>query len=195
MTQEEVERIKKMDVTSAEAKMALHCAALITGLKESNLLIVPNSQWDAVQGLVKDTKIDCFELFRGCQQAVLLLYRYLPLCHYLQSREVQKLLCQAGYPMLAMQGLLEWLAMRFAEYKRSHAGFPHEIGLFLGYPPEDVYGFIKNNGKNFLCTGYWKVYQDQEQKARLFQMFDRAREFLLGLLAQGIGMKDILDAA
>jgi len=27
-------------------------------------------------------------------------------------------------------------------------GFPHEIGVFLGYPLEDVMGFISNKGHN-----------------------------------------------
>ncbi|MCR5153646.1 MAG: DUF3793 family protein, partial [Lachnospiraceae bacterium] len=27
--------------------------------------------------------------------------------------------------------------------------FPHEIGIFLGYPLEDVKGFIENKGKNY----------------------------------------------
>ena len=49
--------------------------------------------------------------------------------------------------------------------ERFKYGFPHEIGLFLGYPPEDVKGFIKNKGKNYIFCGYWKVYCD-EKKAR-----------------------------
>ena len=32
--------------------------------------------------------------------------------------------------------------------------FPHEIGLLLGYPVEDVLGFIRHQGKNYLYTGY-----------------------------------------
>ena len=32
--------------------------------------------------------------------------------------------------------------------------FPHEIGLLLGYPVEDVLGFIRYQGKNYLYTGY-----------------------------------------
>ncbi len=38
--------------------------------------------------------------------------------------------------------------------------FPHEIGVFLGYPLADVIGFIQNRGKNFTACGYWKVYTD-----------------------------------
>ena len=36
--------------------------------------------------------------------------------------------------------------------------FPHEIGFFLGYPYDDVVGFIENKGENSLCSGCWKVY-------------------------------------
>ena len=32
---------------------------------------------------------------------------------------------------------------------RGSAEFPHEIGLFLSYPPEDVRGFIENRAQNF----------------------------------------------
>lgn len=35
---------------------------------------------------------------------------------------------------------------------------PHEIGFFLGYPYDDVVGFIENKGENSLCSGCWKVY-------------------------------------
>lgn len=36
--------------------------------------------------------------------------------------------------------------------------FPHEIGLFLSYPPEDVRGFIEHKGHESKCEGCWKVY-------------------------------------
>lgn len=43
------------------------------------------------------------------------------------------------------------------------ADFPHEIGVFLGYPLGDVVGFIENRGKNFTCCGCWKSYGDRMQ--------------------------------
>jgi len=30
--------------------------------------------------------------------------------------------------------------------------FPHEVGFFLGYPPEDVVGFMKHNAKECKCV-------------------------------------------
>lgn len=51
--------------------------------------------------------------------------------------------------------------------------FPHEIGFFLGYPYEDVIGFIKNRGQNYLEVGPWKVYANQNQARRTFARYRR----------------------
>ena len=47
-------------------------------------------------------------------------------------------------------------------------GFPHEIGIFLGYPLGDVIGFIENAGRNFKCSGCWKVYCNECEAVKLF---------------------------
>jgi len=73
--------------------------------------------------------------------------------------------------------------------------FPHEMGVLLGYPPEDVEGFIIYEGKNSLCEGYWKVYAEPQKKLRLFAQYDKAREWLLDLLYCGVGMEDIVGVA
>ena len=49
--------------------------------------------------------------------------------------------------------------------------FPHEIGLFLGYPSEDVEGFICNGAKNAKCVGTWKVYGDENAAKRKFEQY------------------------
>ena len=46
--------------------------------------------------------------------------------------------------------------------------FPHEVGLFLGYPLDDVTGFIEQKGKNYKCCGIWKVYGDPQQTQDIF---------------------------
>lgn len=70
--------------------------------------------------------------------------------------------------------------------------FPHEMGLLLGYPPEDVEGFILQNGRNALCSGYWKVYEDAESKRRTFHIFECAEERLIQFLSNGLHMRDIM---
>lgn len=46
--------------------------------------------------------------------------------------------------------------------------FPHEIGIFLGYPLHDVVGFIEHKGENFCLCGYWKVYKNQSLAEKTF---------------------------
>jgi hypothetical protein len=70
--------------------------------------------------------------------------------------------------------------------------FPHEMGLLLGYPVEDVIGFVDNKGKDSLYTGYWKVYGNKDKKLRLFDSFESAKERLIKLLSCGVSMIDII---
>ena len=54
--------------------------------------------------------------------------------------------------------------------------FPHEIGLFLGYPVEDVVGFMEHKGQNFKLCGPWKVYGDVEAAKRCFARIQRVSQ-------------------
>lgn len=81
----------------------------------------------------------------------------------------------------------------YQEYLQKKRPFPHEIGFLLGYPPEDVEGFIRNNGQKFLCVGEWKVYENSKAKQKLFQKYDYTRENLIQLLSCGIRMDQIVS--
>ena len=63
------------------------------------------------------------------------------------------------------------LAGQEARRLREGEEFPHEIGLFLGYPPEDVAGFMTHRGKNCKCVGCWKVYGDEYAARRRFAAY------------------------
>ena len=59
---------------------------------------------------------------------------------------------------------------------REDGQFPHEVGLFLSYPPEDVQGFIDHRACDFKCAGLWKVYGDERRALRLFSRFKHCTE-------------------
>ncbi len=70
-----------------------------------------------------------------------------------------------GYRRLHdLEAALCQLSRRFQD----PACFPHELGLFLGYPLEDVQGFIQNDGKNYLFKGFRKVYAKEEASRERF---------------------------
>lgn len=70
--------------------------------------------------------------------------------------------------------MLKRLSQNLKKGKKSE--FPHEIGIFLGYPIEDVKGFIKWQGRKYLFAGYWKVYAHLVETKELFQAYDKAKE-------------------
>ena len=63
--------------------------------------------------------------------------------------------------------------------------FPHEIGLFLGYPLEDVRGFMENCGRNYRLCGCWKVYGDPEAALRCFARYRKCARLYLQRYTEG----------
>ena len=59
---------------------------------------------------------------------------------------------------------------------REKTEFPHEVGLFLGYPPEDVRGFMKSSRDGVKCVGCWKVYGDEIRAREVFWRYRRCKE-------------------
>lgn len=193
MSQEVFELVQGMDLKSIETQIALQCAPLISGLKVSNLLIISAEDEALVRVILRRSGISFFRLLRTGEKVTFLLFRKNPLEAYLKQQEVEAMLAEAGYAELSLGNILSTFQKRYAYYMSAGGRFPHEMGLLLGYPAEDVKGFVENEGKNFLYSGYWKIYADVEEKRRLFQKFENAKETVIQLLSYGVGIQDILD--
>lgn len=74
-------------------------------------------------------------------------------------------------------------------------GFPHEIGLFLGYPLADVLGYIQNRGRNSKCTGFWQVYGDEADAARKFSLYRRCSAVYRRLYMSGRSLDELTVSA
>ena len=95
---------------------------------------------------------------------------------------------QFGYTEdMTMDEMLVYAAKRFREYKAGKADFPHEMGIFLGYPLGDVKGFIEHHGRNCLCSGYWKVYENEEKARETFRLYARVKQIAMDMVRQGMG--------
>lgn len=113
--------------------------------------------------------------------ALLYLYREQSLADTLAQRDVQAFLAENGYHAFTPDDALTVLRTRLTDSD----SFPHEIGVFLGYPLADVIGFIKNAGQNCLCTGCWKAYTNECEAMRTFARFRKCRDVYTRLFAQG----------
>jgi len=79
-----------------------------------------------------------------------------------------------GYNCSNMDDMIDHLRMRMVS-----EDFPHEVGLFLGYPLCDVLGFINNCGRDCRFCGCWKVYENEHQTKEQFIKFKECRQELL----------------
>lgn len=193
MSQEIYEIVKGMDLENIETQLALQCAPLITGLKVSNLLIIPKGNEEVVKRILNRTGISFYRLIQTRTKTTFLLFRRNELEEFLSDENVRNVLMKAGYKSLQIGKILRTFSLRYEAYMQGDKSFPHEMGLLLGYPVEDVVGFVENNGKNFLYSGYWKVYENQKAKVKLFDKFKVAEETLIHLLSNGLSMSDIID--
>ena len=126
----------------------------------------------------------CYRALTFCRDKYLvLLYRPAQLKTYLKQPEVKTFLADYGYEENSLEKVLERLSLRVREHSKNEIEFPHEIGIFLNYPLEDVRGFIEHKGQDSLFCGYWKVYHDPE-KAKLTRM--------AGNLKTQIGQPDLI---
>lgn len=189
--QQKIQKLQKLQILQIETQLAIHGAPVLSGLKVSNLIMIPNQWKDAISWILKDTHLKLYLLYIGEEKSALFMYHPQQLAQYLMQPQTFGMLRKMGYVETSFEGLVTKLAERYTDFRHGKRGFPHEMGLFLGYPTEDVKGFIENKGKNFLYAGYWKVYEDIAQKIQLFQAFDKARETLLGLMANGFRMQEI----
>ena len=95
--------------------------------------------------------------------------------------QVQTILSMLGYKDFDYAHCLQELKLRL-----KGSDFPHEIGLFLGDPINDMAGFINHQGHDYKAIGMWKVYDDVELANHLFTEYKELqisflRPFIRGL--------------
>ena len=114
-------------------------------------------------------------------RALIYVYRPSQLNKDFQDVGVCQLLAQQGYCTENCQQCV----VRLIHKLRENAEFPHEIGLFLGYPCEDVKRFIENKAARAKCVGCWKVYGDAEKAQRQFERFKKCTKVYQKQYANG----------
>ena len=171
-----------------EKKLALHTAPALLGIKPACLVSM-----DCGESAIKDNIVIFnkkasirglrIKVICSCEnRSLLFLYNIKLLSRQLSDEENIKVLEKFGYGRdFTLNQYLEILSQRIEE----NDTFPHEIGIFLGYPLKDVLGFIENSGENYLLCGFWKVYSNPEKACRTFENYGKCRKFLCNKLNQG----------
>lgn len=175
--------------------LAFHCAPSLVGIKPADLIAWPRTSRAlrsvAEYGEALAQRGICLRVLRqGKHRNLLLVYRPQRLALHLGCPVVRSMLKAEGYPVEGeMEELLSYLSQRL-----ERKDFPHEIGLFLGYPPDDVEGFRRHRGQNYKVCGWWKVYGDPEWACAFFNRCDRCRAALCRQVQAGRSLPEVFRA-
>lgn len=157
------------------APVILHCRAACS----LSVMHKTNAQLEVFScflHLILSNELLIYPLVQTEDFTVYLIYQEDMLLEAVNEKRAKILLKGYHYPNGNLMDKLNKLSMRLNEYFYEEKTFPHELGVFLGYPMDDILDFIKESGKNSLVTGYWKVYNNVEDAEKVFAYFDLAKE-------------------
>lgn len=177
---------------SVQMQMILHSAPVLKNVKMSSMFTVPSGYSRFVCSFLYKTGIKFCLLCKGVKRDIVLLYREDQMEAHLRQNDIAEFLKQYGYEgSSTLKQYLHYLGERISFYYNQSQEFPHETGVFLGYPLEDVKGFIEHGGKNCSYIGYWKVYSNVERAKQMFQVFDEAKDTAVAEFFSGKNIREI----
>lgn len=158
----------------SESLLVDHASPTLAGLKTGTLFACPAEDIGVLRESLR--QMNRLLVPRGvrilpirCPNGRTLIYLYRParLQKDLSDGIAKEILVSRGYPAGNSDRCVAELFRRM----QSDGAFPHEVGLFLGYPSEDVSGFIMHGAKNAKCVGTWKVYGDEIAARKKFALY------------------------
>ncbi len=177
----------------SEELIVRHCAPTLANLKTGSLFVCPItdrpsffSSLRSLNELLVPKGLRALPLRIREYSALIYLYRPSRLKKDLEDPAAIKILQDHGYSCYGK------CLPRLIERVRASEEFPHEIGLFLGYPPEDVQGFLDH--RPCKCSGFWKVYGDENKAKKTFDLYKKCERVYCQQLARGIDIKRLTVA-
>lgn len=175
----------------SEEYLVNYCAPTMAGIKTGNLFSCFYSSEEELRGDLR--KYNRIFMPRGlfliplkvCKgRALLYLFRRDRLAEDLSEAKASGILQRIGYKTDDYRSCISRLIGRLKETE----SFPHEIGLFLSYPPEDVTGFVSQGADKCKLVGYWKVYGDVKSAMHIFNEYDRCTSDYSARVRKGMGI-------
>lgn len=172
--------------------LAYESAEILAGVKPASLINLVNRPhhcgrnfyrlWkECGPALLEKSGLVGRELVDRGDSLLLLVYAPELLDALLQRPATRAMLHRAGYTQA--EDALAVLA-KLQERCRAGEGFPHEIGIFLGYPLKDVAAFLGWAAIPFTVQGPWKIYGQPEKSLDLAATHQRCREHMVRKLAR-----------
>ena len=181
----------------SEDYLIRHCAPTLARIKTGNLFTCPYETRNGLMTAIRQLNrrlgrkgICVLPLRFSDHKALIYLFRPKQLSADLADKTATELLKRCGYSSNKCPACLARLARKL----RTQPDFPHEIGLFLGYPPEDVRGFMDCGPDCCKCTGCWKVYSNEEAAKKKFAQYKKCTRVYRECWAKGMNIERLTVA-
>lgn len=158
---------------------------VILGSKPVEIINIP--------GDINEKEIKIYQIKSFFSNCCKITYRFINTCDsgkrvlFINEKQLAKVLSNKkcinflkfmGYPSeYELNNYIDELISRLESEE-----FPHEIGIFLGYPLKDVLGFMGYGRKELVGTCNWKIYGDKEISYRIYNNFVRDKEIMKALV-------------
>lgn len=181
-----------------EEMMVRNCAPTLAGIKVGSLFnctcLSGRDVFDRIRSLnnrLLSHGIRIIPLSTSDSSTLVYVYRPDKLAVYLKQDDVRTILEDLDYPAYDADLCVRELVDRLYEQDV----FPHEIGLFLGYPAADVKGFMEHHARDCKCVGCWKVYGDEKAAQKLFDKYRKCTDIYCRLYGSGSSLEKLTMTA
>lgn len=183
------------------AFLAMETAEVLAGVKPANLINLADRPQSCGRNLFRlwqrhghsllaASGLNWRELPGRRGGVLLLIYHTKTLTELLARPATQAVLTRVGYANPANPAAaLEQLSQRLRQQ-----AFPHEIGVFLGYPLKDVAAFLGWVKLPYTCQALWRIYGKPEASLALAEVFRQSRCRMAQRLTSGTAV-DCLRSA
>ncbi len=188
------ETLKKNELSNQIVK---HCSPTLAGLKSGNMFSASCQNFKEMICDIRclnlrlaDKGIKIIPLRYSEKRCLLYVFRLSAVSCDIADPHACEILKDSGYTSCDTWECIKELLKKI----NSTDQFPHEIGLFLGYPPEDVCGYIRDKGKCPKYTGHWRVYGDEQSALAKFESFKRCTCTFCEMSASGHSIEELAVA-
>lgn len=172
------------------------CSPTLAGLKTGSLFTVRGRKKEELtDDLRKLNRVLTRKGLRAllftakCGNNLVYIYRPKLLKRDLSCSEAENILKNKGYCALdSTEKCIVQLAKRIS----NDNDFPHEIGLFLGYPPTDVKCFMENSREGVKCSGCWKAYGNKEEAEKTFALYRKCTNIYCRKIREGVRLEKLI---
>ncbi len=175
--------------------LVTHCSPTLAGLKTANLFSAGSkSSKEITRELRRLNRLITKKGLRAVpvktKNGRILIYLYRPdyLARDLSDPLAKSILSERGYLCDSPERCITQLINRM----ESGEEFPHEIGLFLGYPPTDVKCFMEDPYSGVQCSGCWKAYGNRKEAEQTFKRYKKCVGVYCRRISEGRQLKDMI---